>query len=357
MPDSSYFANSLESLEIKSKKIDCGRVKIGVNNERPLEIQNDEGKVVFFVDNLGANVHTLNSTTSFLELIDTPNDLGNDDSILGIEAGKMKFIRDVKLSKAEVNCLAATSIGTETIKSDGIISNSIISGTLIVDDITAPIAKMKNITSDNIVCDNMTIDNFTTSNIRGDDLKFTNAELINLKSNSLVSTKISSSCIDCNSLKNRSAEIDHLLSETLTGKEIKCDELESNIIRANEITTEACNSTIVMCKEVNADKLILKKNTYGSNEEPLNLAITQVKSVDVTGDVICIISKIPCGVNSQQITVNGLVDADYAVNLTLNQVNDCTHTFIRNEGCHLLRIKYGERVGRDTQVKILIQKI
>ena len=158
MPDSSYFANHLESFEFKSNKIDCGRVKIGVNNERPLEIQNDEGKVVFFVDNLGANVHTLNSTTSFLELIDTPNTIGNDNSILGIEEGKMQFIRDVKLSKAEVNCLAATSIGTETIKADGIISNSVISGTLVVDDLTTPVAKINTITSNVIACDNMTID-------------------------------------------------------------------------------------------------------------------------------------------------------------------------------------------------------
>ena len=72
MPDSSYYAISLQSRTLKTEAIDCARVKIN-NSERPLEIKNDEGKVIFYVDNLGANVHTLNSTTSFLELSGHPH--------------------------------------------------------------------------------------------------------------------------------------------------------------------------------------------------------------------------------------------------------------------------------------------
>ena len=84
MPDSSYYAISLQSQSLKTEAIHCGKVNIN-NSQRPLEIVNDEGKVIFFVDNLGANIHTLNSTTSFLELFDTPNVIGKENTLLGIK--------------------------------------------------------------------------------------------------------------------------------------------------------------------------------------------------------------------------------------------------------------------------------
>ena len=90
MPDSSYYAVSLQSQSLKTEAIHCGKVNIN-NSERPLEIMNDDGKVIFFVDNLGANVHTLNSTTSFLELFDTPKLLGNENSLLGIKMKNVIF--------------------------------------------------------------------------------------------------------------------------------------------------------------------------------------------------------------------------------------------------------------------------
>ena len=50
MPDSSYYAISLKSQSLKTEEIECAKVRIN-NSDRPLEIMNDEGKVIFFVDN------------------------------------------------------------------------------------------------------------------------------------------------------------------------------------------------------------------------------------------------------------------------------------------------------------------
>ena len=133
MPDSSYYAVNLQSQTLKTEAIHCGKVNIN-NSERPLEIKNDEGKVIFFVDNLGANVHTLNSTTSFLELFDTPNLLGKEHTLLGIKNEKMSFLDEIKISKIEAEALTSKDITSTTINATGIMSDSIINGKMVSDD-------------------------------------------------------------------------------------------------------------------------------------------------------------------------------------------------------------------------------
>ena len=136
MPDYSYYAINLESKSLKTEAIDCLRVKIN-NSERPLEIKNDEGKVIFYVDNLGANVHTINSTTSFLELFDTPNVLGAEHNILGVKNEKLSFLDEINLSKIETEALTSKDIITNTMKATGIVTDSIINTKMVSDEIKA----------------------------------------------------------------------------------------------------------------------------------------------------------------------------------------------------------------------------
>ena len=118
------------------------------------------------------------------------------------------------------------------------------------------------------------------------------------------------------------------------------------------------SSSLIDAKEIRSDKLMIKKSVFGSEAAPLNLAVTQVKFIDVSGENIKIITKTPFGVLNQSIIIKGLdLDGDYTVNLTINQFNDCTHTLICDGNHHVLRVTYKERVDRDALLKILIQKV
>ena len=46
----SFNANLLECEKMQTSNIDCGKVQMN-NSDNPFVVKNDEGKVVFFVDN------------------------------------------------------------------------------------------------------------------------------------------------------------------------------------------------------------------------------------------------------------------------------------------------------------------
>ena len=359
MPDSSYYAINLESKSLKTEAIDCDKVKIN-NSERPLEIQNDEGKVVFYVDNLGANVHTLNSTTSFLELFDTPNVLGKEHTLLGIKDEKIAFLDEIKLSKVEAENLTSKDIITNSIKAVGIVCDSIINGKIISDEIKTDTIHANSLKSDSIECENIKITNFETDMITGKELKINEANIESLKCNTLINEELTSDIITVRELVNEKSNIAYLESEGIDSKQIKSDDIHAITGDITGLTCVNIYGSLINAKEIETDKLMIKKSVFGSEDEPLNLAVTQVKFIDVSGENIKITTKIPSGVLTQTIIINGLDlsdDADYIVNLTLNQINDCTYTLINTNDAHVLRINYKERIDRDALLKILIQKV
>jgi hypothetical protein len=357
MPDSSYYAINLESKSLKTETIDCPKVKIN-NSERPLEIKNDEGKVIFFVDNLGANVHTLNSTTSFLELFDTPNVLGEEHTLLGMKDEKIAFLDEIKLSKIEAEVLTSKDIITNSIKATGIVSDSIINGKMVSDEIKATAINTNLLTSDSIVCENMKIANFETDMVTGKTQTFEEANIESLKCKTLVNDDLASANIMVSHLVNEKANIAYLESQSIDSKQITSNDIHAITGDITGLTCVKIYGSLIDAKEIRSDKLMIKKSVFGSEEEPLNLAVTQIKSVDVSGENIKITTKIPAGVLTQSIIINGLeLDGDYTVNLTLNKINDCTHTLICDGTQHVLRVIYKERVDRDALLKILIKRV
>tara|TARA_R110000851_G_scaffold54888_1_gene129238 strand:- start:3481 stop:4554 length:1074 start_codon:yes stop_codon:yes gene_type:complete len=357
MPDSSYYAISLKSQSLKTEEIECAKVRIN-NSDRPLEIMNDEGKVIFFVDNLGANVHTFNSTTSFVELFDTPKLLGNENSLLGIKDEKMSFLDEIKISKIEAEALTSKDITSTTINATGIMSDSIINAKMVSDDIKATTINTNLLTADSIVCQKMKIAKFETDMITGKESMINEANIESLICNTLVNEELTSDIITVQELVNKTGNITYLESQSIDSKQIKSDDIHAVTGDITGLTCVKMYGRLIDAKEIKTDKLIINKSVYGNVEEPLNLAVTQIKSVDVSGENIKITTKIPSGVLTQSIIINGLeIDGDYTVNLALNKMNDCTHTLICYGNQHILRITYKERVDRDVLLKILIQKI
>jgi hypothetical protein len=357
MPDYSYYAINLESKSLKTEAIDCLRVKIN-NSERPLEIKNDEGKVIFYVDNLGANVHTINSTTSFLELFDTPNVLGAEHNILGVKNEKLVFLDEINLSKIETKALTSKDIITNTMKATGIVSDSIINTKMVSDEIKATAVKTNLLTSDSIVCEKMKIANFDCNMITSKELVIEQADIKHLKCNTLANDKLTSINIIVNDLANDKGKITQLESQNIVSKQIRTTDIHAVTGDISNLNCANVSSSLIDAKEIRSDKLMIKKSVFGSVEEPLNLAVTQVKSITVSGNNVKIITKIPAGVLNQTVIINGLdLDGDYIVNVMLNKFNDCTYTLICDGNHHVLRVTYKERVDRDALLHIMIKKV
>lgn len=361
MPDSNYYALNLGCEHLETNSIKSERFKIN-NSERPLEIKNDEGKVVFFVDNLGANVQTINSTTSFFELVDSPNELGEHNSLLGVQNEKLAFVNELNLPKISAEQVTANTIVTNTVKSLGITSGSIKTESMIVNDVQASNLSVTNIKTDHIVCDDMTIADFKTTTIMNEKLDCKNAKIESTTSESLTSNNLASTNIIVENLENQTGHITNIINETLVSNAIKSTSVDAlQIVAEKKVVAETVSSDLLDTKEIKCNKLSIHKSVYGSSTEPLDLAVTRVKSVTVEGDLIIIHSKIPSGVINQEIIIHGL-EGDYVVSMTFSSsgspfVNDVTHTFINNHKEHLLRMKYKERVERDSQVKVIIQKV
>ena len=214
------------------------------------------------------------------------------------------------------------------------------------------------LTSDSIVCEKMKIAKFETDMITGKESMINEANIESLICNTLVNEELTSDIITVQELVNEKGNIAYLESQSIDSKQIKSDDIHAVTGDITGLTCVNVCSKIIDAKEIRSDKLIINKSVYGSVEEPLNLAVTQIKSVDVTGENIKITTKIPSGVLNQSILLNGLeIDGDYTVNLTLNKLNDCTHTLICAGNHHILRVTYKERVDRDALLKILIQKV
>jgi hypothetical protein len=202
------------------------------------------------------------------------------------------------------------------------------------------------------------IANFDCNMITGKELVIEQADIKHLKCNTLANDKLTSINIIVNDLANDKGKITQLESQNIVSKQLKSNDIHAITGDITGLTCVNVSSSLIDAKEIWTDKLMIKKYVFGSVEEPLNLAVTQVKSVAVSGENIKIITKIPAGVLNQTVIINGLdLDGDYIVNVMLNKINDCTHTLICEGNHHVLRVTYKERVDRDALLKILIQKV
>ena len=111
MPTQNYYANHLGCLHLRCNALASDKVTIN-DSTMPLQVTNDAGELIFYVDNSGANVRTINSVTKLSDLQDTPNSLGSDNSILMVKGDKLAY-SDV-LNIASVNVCAATTSQIDT---------------------------------------------------------------------------------------------------------------------------------------------------------------------------------------------------------------------------------------------------
>lgn len=355
MPQRLFEAQVIESSKIKTNTIDCGKVQIS-NSSQPFTVTNSEGKVVFFVDEKGVTEHITNTTTSFVELYDTPKELGKENTILGIKNGKLAFVDDINADIVQIKKLTCQAGNVYTLKSETLDVHSCCVTDLKSEKSFSKASTIENLNASSIMCNELNVTKFDP-----DTLKCNSAHIQDLKTTAFQADLISSHNLASThavleNLEAHKSKLGDVVSKTLHTDSIKAKDVTTDNIKAKLVTFTDVKSDTVDAEVIKANKVCVKQNTYGSEKEPLNLAVTQSKDVKVEGNNIKIVTTCPAGVLTQSFTIYGLnVNEDYIAHVTSNNDVMLQYLLINDGNRFTLKINYADRTMRNTVLKIYIQ--
>lgn len=321
--------NTISCGELNSKKIECeSQLKIKTNDKVPLLITNEDNDVLFSITDSGI-VFNKNDATSFLSLSDTPSDY--TDGILKVQGDKIiiepprQIVKETKLVNEEIKTKQLT---TDTIMTDKIKMTQIDCDTAHIENLkinNAHITDLQNdkITSKLLNCNEGTLNIAITNQLKSKDIKCDKIMTTEILSNSLETTEATLKTLECDEIK----------SEEIATKTLRCDQIDCPIFNVTEIQ-------------------------YGSLEKPLQLVITQQKSIDYEPcDHMYIYTKVIKGIIKQQFKILGCPRDKLLFIKSVTAVgNDIkfNYNICREEDEYIVSFYYDKRVDVDCKLAILI---
>ena len=349
-------ATLMECQNLQTSNIDCGKVQIN-NSDKPFVVKNNEGKVVFFIDNAGANQQIINTKTNFFDLYDAPS-LGSENSILGIKNEKLAFSNSIQVSKVDTTNLNSIDAKFDSLTSDMLNCNNSTLKNLKCDNIKSNFSKFEELQATSIDCKALKVENIELEHISTKMGVMDNAKINALEANLISLNNLASTHAIVENFENQTANINNLKSNNSLFVDSKIVALEADEINVKDLTAKQMKTDELCAKNIKSASLNIEKNVYGSIDNPLCLNFTQTKEVQVTGNNIKIITSVPAGILNQSFIINGLdVNEDYIVNITSNNENMFHYVLINDGTKHKLNIKYLDRALRDSVLKINIMRI
>lgn len=355
MPPRFFEAQVIASSEIQTKTIKCGKVQIN-NGSQPFTVTNSEGKVVFFVDEKGVTEHINNTTTSFVELYDTPRELGKENTVLGIKKGKLAFVDDINADIVQFKKLTCQAGDVDTLKAQRLDVHSCYVTDLKSEKSFSKESKIETLNASSITCNDLNVTKFDPDTLECNSGHIKDLKTTAFQSDLISSHNLASTHAVLENLEAHKSKLDDVVSKTIHTDSIKAKDVTSDNIKAKLATFTDVKCDTVDAEMITAKKICVKQNTYGSLNEPLCLAATQTKHIDVGGSNIKIVTKCPAGVLTQSFTINGLnVSEDYIAHVTSNNDVMLQYLLINDGNIFTLKINYADRTLRDTVLKIYIK--
>ena len=348
MPTPYYEVQTVELKNLKSEYVNI------TDSDIPFEIKNKLGKTVFYVDQNGANIDTMESTTSFLTLKDTPNAFGEEYSVAVVKNGKIEFEKILN-----VDSLKTKNIDVEECK----INKSNVKE-LVVNDAVFENSNVKKSSIKVLDADDITSKNIITNKIVTKEFIMDNCEIYDLMTKTITSTSIKTDNINCDAanltsiindnLKSKNIDFENLKGENMEIKNIKCEKL---FLKDGLIDYCAIDNLDV--ENIKCNNLQLPKyKEYGTIEEPLFLAISRTKRLLVEGENLKIITKSPIDIKEQVFFIDGIDhELDYELSVVINKNNFVYSSLVNDGKCLKVQLRYDKLTEADTIVKIYIKKI
>ena len=352
----SFNANLLECEKMQTSNIDCGKVQMN-NSDNPFVVKNDEGKVVFFVDNNGANEKIINSTTNFIDLYDTPS-LGSENSILGIKNEKLAFSNFINVAKVDTTNLVSVDAKFDSLTTEKLDCGKATLKNIQCNTIKSSFSEFDELKATTIDCKTLKVEKIEQKHLTCETCSMDNAKINALEANLISLNNLASTFAIVENFENQTANINNLKSNNSLFVDSKIITLEADEIKVKDLTAKQMKSDELCVKNIKIKSLNIEKSVYGSIDNPLCLNLTQTKEIQVAGNNIRIITSVPADILKQSFFINGLdIDEDYMINITSNNDMMFQYVLANNGAKFKLNIKYVERALRDSILKINITKI
>ena len=359
MPDNFYNCVSLKSVKHESKSISNGYVEIN-DSDVPFIVKNKDGKTVFCVDQSGANIKTIQATTGFIEMNDTANSMGKEDSILMVKNGKIDFDDNLKVNSLKSESVDVTeAISRSTLKSDSLIIKSLKGNDLETLSLKTDSMESKIVNTGDLYSVAKNADKVKTKELDITELHINAAKIDTLTSSSVTTDNIASTHMICENLESKTGLISHIQNETLKSKKLQSENIDCNHLDAKDVVSSTAVIDILEARYIRCHSLKTEDyQTFGTNELPLFLAHTRQKrlKVDEASSSLKVVTKVPVGISDQTFYIDGLdLNLDFNINVTLNKDNH-VYSCLINDGVSLkVNLKYDKLTESNTIAKIYVQ--
>ena len=292
-------ANNILGNKIHNKKV------IIDDSSTPFRVKDDKGDIVFWVDNSGCNIKALESKTNFLELLDTPDYLGDENSVLLVKDESLCFSNNLNVDNVKCEKLFSQQVHCDRLNTTNINLDSIVCKSVLTDKINTDDLKANSLLSQNLNCKNIDSESIKCNNFKCDDLSLKklnlhelNGEKSNLKSIKTIDCKTTN--LDC-----KTAFVDNIKSNEIDITDAKIDNLKLKNLDLKELELEASFIKKLFVNDLNVLSQVTQH--YGSLTEPLFLALTQQNTLELlNGKNHIITTKIARGIKKQSFYINNL---------------------------------------------------
>ena len=359
MNHQSMRCRDLETLRLKTAKVEMGNLTMQ-NSGKYVNVKNNAGKDVFWVDDDGANISALETQTDFVSLIDTPDALGEQDSLLKVEDGKLAFTRELNnLLSVKTSLLSCGKLKTENLNISSIVSKSVVSDNATFDLLKSDEIATKHVCAKNIDCKKLKCGDFSTDVLDVIKMKCENVLTSEAKADSVLTKHLHTESGTIENLKSVQTSTSNLTAEIVNGSNGNFDNGSFNNLEAVHFKTIHSKALHSKVSEMEVERLNVKCEQYGCLREPLYLALSQTKHLTVSKNAYKhkIISRVPANVKTQSFSIKDIdTYKDWQIGVTLTKDNEVQSTLILlNESECKVNLTYKKAVEDGTMAIIYLQ--
>lgn len=350
--------NQLEANDLViNNKITHKNVKIN-NGNNYLEIQNDEGKKLFWVNNKGCNVKSINKSIELEDVFDFPK---LQEGILYYNNETLEFEKDISL-----NNLSVINSSVENLKVD----NLEIKNLKLPDALLDKILNINNINIKSLTNEILNTNELSSVNINSDVLKTKVIGSEEIETNTISSKILLTDVVKSKNILVEEANIKSFQAEQAGIAQIECSSIMAhnmNILETGNIKVlnneeahiaelDVCNAEIQILK---VNKIIKSITEHGSVEKPKRLNMIEESFLDCNNDEnnIIIFNKINDKTPENKFELINLPDGEYnVITKCYNQFTNINYNICVVDNKKYLYCKFKE-LPKNLIVVILLERI
>jgi hypothetical protein len=323
-----------------------------------LEVTNGKGVKLFWVDDKGANVKTVDRAVELEDVVGFPKVA---EGLLYYKNQNLDFVKNI-----ELDSLTSLHGNIHNIKSNDIESSTIKATTVEGQSVLAKVVK-----SDDINCDDANVTNLKAVSLQSQNVKTEHLKAKTLDVETYNPEHIETSKVQCTSILGEEANVSsiqakeagiiHIESQNILTQRIDIAENANiKVLNNEEAIVDDLKAVNANIKNLKYDNLIKSVSVFGSLNNPLKLNAVEQTKLDVNNEQgnIKIYNIIRDKAPQNKFILENLPDADYHVSVkSHNHLLNTNYNICQVNGVTYLFSKFNELPVNNMIVEILLERI